>query len=103
MLCFRCEHRAKYLTAKSKGEVYCPRPRMECGDINTSKYICYMFKPCFPIITKPSNSNDKRPRFAGAMLSSREEVVRVMEREEIELTAIYDKNNEVALGWKVKE
>ena len=99
MLCFRCEHRAKYLESVSKGE-YPSRPRMQCGDINLSSYSCYMFTPCFPIITKPP-SDDKRPRFAG-IISSREEVVRVMEREEIALEVIHENNEEIALGWRRK-
>lgn len=100
-LCFRCEHRARYLTDKLNHKKHCHQPRFECGEPATSKYSCYMFIPCMPIVT--SSNDDVRPRFAGAMLSARERVVRIMDRDEVEATIIYENNGEVALGWKVKD
>jgi len=102
MLCFRCLHRARYLDAKAKNAKYVPRPRLECGDITTSKYTCYMFKPNLPIITIP-RKGDLRPRFAGSMISSREEVLRVVDRDEVYLDVLYHNENEVALGWHFRK
>ncbi len=41
MLCFRCEHRAKYF---EEGHT----PRYECGLPEGSKAVCYMYKPVKP-------------------------------------------------------
>ena len=101
-LCFRCEHRARFLDAKANKDTHCPRPRHECGDIETSKCACYMFTPCFPVVTEP-NPSDTRPRLSSPMLSSREYAVRVMEREELTGTIIYQNENQIALGWRVNE
>ena len=101
-LCFRCEHRAKFLEGMLKARhdksIYAPRPRHECGDIENSKCSCYMFQPCKPIVTVPSDSRDKRPRFGPAMISSREMFERVLE--DAKLDIIYDNGREVALGWR---
>ena len=102
MMCFRCEHRARYLSDLSNHKKCCHRPRHECGDIETSKYICYMFTPCLPIITTPNNPKDIRPRLSSPMLSARERGVRVMDREELKMELIYQNEEEIALGWRVK-
>jgi len=103
MLCFRCEHRAKYLEATSRGDKYAPRPRSECGDINSSKIGCYMFEPCHPVVTEPPKGAPAVLRFQAPMLASREYAVKVLEREDnIKLEVIYENGKQVALGWKVK-
>lgn len=71
-LCFRCEHRANYLENGSQ-------PRCECGDIKSSKYACYMYKPVRPVVLSPLNKEDKRPRFAGSFISKREKFERIAE------------------------
>ena len=43
MLCFRCEHRARFLEDGV-------RPRFECGETARSNIGCYMFTPCRPIV-----------------------------------------------------
>ncbi len=91
MLCYRCEHRAMYLHTKGIWQ-----PRCECGDVKSSKHACYMYKPVLPVVTKPLDKNDKRPRFAGAMISSREKVVRVAKGK---LKGRELKNGEVVLYW----
>ena len=75
-LCIRCEHRFKYLDALIKGEKYRPRPRCECGDIETSKISCYMFKPGRAVVLKKSNGNDPRSPFDPPMIAARSEFVR---------------------------
>lgn len=70
-LCFRCEHRAVFLETEFG-------PRFECKETDKSKMQCYMYKPTRPAILKRAKG-DKRPRFAGWGLSSREEIVRVAE------------------------
>ena len=99
MLCFRCEHRARFLQATLMKEEYVPRPRAECGDINSSNTSCYMFQPCKPVVTTLSNIDDNRPRFGGAIFSSRERAVRILE--EAKLTIIYSNGDDVALGWNI--
>ena len=74
MLCFRCEHRAKFL---EDGHA----PRCECGDIESSKCGCYMYKPCLPVIVKPSEG-EERPMFAAPMISGRIMAVRVAKTKE---------------------
>jgi hypothetical protein len=96
MLCFRCEHRAVFLSAKEKEQAPCPR--WECGDINTSKIACYMYMPVKPVWTKPLDSKDKRPRFAGAMFSQREKFDSVATENEIGINAL-SKKNKVMLYW----
>lgn len=70
-LCWRCESRAKYHETGIAS-------RCECGS-DYSVIGCYMYKPVRPAILTPLIKNDKRPRFAGAMISSREQFVRVAE------------------------
>lgn len=52
-LCFRCEHRALFL---ENGH----RPRCECGDIESNKMGCYMYRPVRPV-TLGKKSDDPRP------------------------------------------
>jgi len=68
-LCFRCEHRAKFL---EKGI----RPRYECGEIEDSKFSCYMFKPVKPVVTAKLGDDD-RPKYAGSLFSARSRFVEV--------------------------
>ena len=63
MLCFRCEHRAKFLEGGGQ-------PRCECGDIEKSNIGCYMFKPCKPIIME-KQEGDPRPSHGGPLLGAR--------------------------------
>ena len=93
MLCFRCEHRARFLETGS-------RPRHECGTIEQSKATCYMFMPCLPVLTEPEES--ELPRFSGQLLSCRETAVRVMEKDELFLTPVYRDKKKVALIWLKK-
>jgi len=67
-LCFRCNHRARFLEAI--GDKYQPRPRHECGDVKSSKWTCYMYEPTQPATLKV-NDGDERPAFAGPMISAR--------------------------------
>ena len=69
-LCFRCEHRARFLESSRRGVG--DRPRFQCGEINLSVYSCYMFRPGRPIVMEPENPRDKRPRLGPPIISSRE-------------------------------
>jgi len=94
MLCFRCEYRARFLET---GE----RHRHECGDILKSKSSCYMFMPCCPVVTKATPG--WRPRFAGALFSTRENAVCVLNPDKgcnVKLDAIDYGKGKVALVWK---
>lgn len=56
-LCFRCEHRARFLEGTG-------RPRHECGSIEVAKFRCYMYKPVLPVILE-NDKNDPRPGYGG--------------------------------------
>ena len=91
-LCFRCEHRAMFL---ERGW----RPRHECGNIEETKYGCYMYRPVRPVITEV-NEGDDRPQFAGSMLSARAHFHRVMDdKEDIGLKAVEFEDGSVGLLW----
>lgn len=95
MLCFRCEHRARALETGIG-------PRAECKDLELSKTSCYMFTPCFPIITEPLDKDDIRPR-GPSILSRREKAVSLMETDTIELKNIIDDEDKICLVWDLKE
>jgi len=65
-MCFRCEHRAKFLENGS-------RPRYECGEVDSTKFACYMYQPVKPIKLS-KDENDPRPQFGGYMFTSRSHV-----------------------------
>ena len=79
-LCFRCEHRAKFLEEGS-------RPRYECGEIEESKFSCYMYKPVRPVVTAKLG-DDKRPKYAGSLFSARSRFVEVAEDVELKVEEI---------------
>jgi hypothetical protein len=62
-LCWRCEHRAKYLETGR-------RPRFECGDVEHCSYGCYMYEPVRPVMLKKREGDD-RPQFGPYMISAR--------------------------------
>jgi len=69
-LCFRCEHRARYLET---GE----RPRYECGNADSQVYGCYMYQPCLPVIvTGAPDALERRP-FDAPLFAGRVHAVRV--------------------------
>jgi len=90
-LCFRCEYRALWHETK-KG------PRAECHDFLTGVNLCYMYTPVLPYVTKKDLS-DKRPRFVGAILSARERVLRVVEKNDMILKCKEMSGREVFLYW----
>jgi len=66
-LCFRCEHRARYLETGSG-------PRCECKSEKTAVCGCYMYTPVKPVVLAV-NEGDTRPQFAGSMISARSHYV----------------------------
>ena len=68
-LCFRCEHRARYLETNQ-------RPRLECSLTDKSVYSCYMYRPVKPVILE-KNKNDRRYQLAPMMMSARSHVYRL--------------------------
>ena len=70
-LCHRCEYRALAHECKTG-------PRFECTDFGMSLYVCYMYRPVKPVILK-RQKGDKRPQFAGWMVSARVEFSGVCE------------------------
>jgi hypothetical protein len=65
-MCFRCEHRARFLETKTW------QPRAECGDVDKSKHSCYMYKPVEPVILQVQKG-DKRPVGGPALIAARME------------------------------
>ena len=57
-LCFRCEWRAQFHENKR-------RPRCECGDIESSKYSCYMYKPVEPLTLEKANKDIQQVFLSG--------------------------------------
>jgi len=94
MLCYRCEHRAHFLET---GE----RPRYECGEINKSKYACYMYKPCKPIAMKRHlpEKQDPGPEHAG-FFGCRMEFSKFPD---VELYIKRLNKKESVLLWKIKK
>jgi len=73
---------------------------MECGEVMTTKAACYMFRPCLPVVTVESKAaGDKRYRFGGAMLGTREQAVRLAEREKLTLHVHKGRKGEAFLYW----
>jgi len=72
-LCFRCEHRACFYETGSG-------PRCECQGHETAVYSCYMYKPVRPVVLK-RNRDDRRPQFAGSMISARSHFVKIADSE----------------------
>lgn len=93
-LCYRCEYRAIWHETKQG-------PRAQCHDGLAGVGSCYMYKPVLPYVTV-KDSTDKRPRFAGAMISSRERVVRAVEKDDMILRGRELNDTEVFLYWVPK-
>ena len=96
MLCFRCEHRAKFLETGVQ-------PRVECGDVKSSKAACYMFVPTHPVVTKEwKRPEDKRIRFGGTLFGTREQAVRLADpmRDRVVLNLVNLKKGEAFLHWR---
>ena len=70
------------------------RPRYECGEIESAKFSCYMYRPVMPVLLK-KQKEDKREQFAGWMLSARSEAAGMPE---MELAAKYKKSGSL-LYW----
>ena len=62
-LCFRCEHRVKFL---EKGL----RPRFECGETDNAVVGCYMYSPVKPVVLQV-NEGDERPPVGPNMITAR--------------------------------
>ena len=97
-LCFRCERRAEYLTAKIAGENRPPCPRYECGQVELGKSACYMFLPVKPPVLSPLDVRDKRPRFSG-MLISAVEISRGLANFSIDY---FKRGRNIVLYWRPK-
>jgi hypothetical protein len=70
-LCFRCEYRARFYETGQGMRCECHTPEM-------CVHSCYMYKPVMPVIVE-KNKGDRRPQFAGAMISSRSHFVKIAE------------------------
>jgi len=90
-LCYRCEHRAKYLET---GE----RPRFECGEVGKSKSSCYYYVPIMPIVLQ-RDKGDKRPVAAPWLFSARSHFVRMPENLKLDVKKYKDG---YMMYWKLK-
>ena len=103
MLCFRCEHRARFLDDQSKKRKHCRRPRFECGEIETSKIACYMYEPTRPILMQKFPKNDPRPEHGG-YFGSRMEGLKVLEPDEDNIILAVSRSDDgelSSLQWEV--
>jgi hypothetical protein len=92
MLCFRCEHRAKYLEKKIKDKD-ASAPRAECYMAESCVMGCYMFQPVKPITIRP-RKGDKRPMTLNIISC------RVERSEDVELNLrLVDCENKYLLYW----
>ena len=70
-MCFRCENRAQFLENGA-------RPRFECGEVESSKYACYSYRPVSPVVlTRLETELEERPDFGPWAISARMKFVRV--------------------------
>ena len=91
MLCFRCEHRAKFLEGGR-------RPRYECGEIETSKGACYMWQPMALVVTGRLNKDDPRPEHGG-YFGCRMQALR-LEEGIVEMKLLENSESVLIRGWK---
>lgn len=111
MLCYRCEHRAKFLEEYSKQKLsgktnekiedfFISRPRYECGMIESSVNSCYLFKPVKPIFIKPQD-NDNRPLSLNTFSCRVNRIDNV--KIEVDLKQFVYKDNTILLYWEPKK
>ena len=102
MLCYRCQHRLEYIEStkyewidgkrviKKEGR----RPRMECGNINTSNYACYMFQPIKPIVIEMVDSEKnlkiKRSPFDSPFFAARSKFIREVKTDKLRAVTTKD-------------
>lgn len=91
-ICYRCEHRAKYMESQIA-------PRFECQQPQSSVCSCYMYTPVKPVILAV-NKGDNRPQFTGAAFSARSHGVCVAEEVVLKLKT-YSNGN--VIYWVPKE
>jgi hypothetical protein len=93
-LCYRCEHRARFLETGD-------HPRFECGMEKTASHCCYCFIPCKPIAVGPIKG-EKRPIFAGWMFAGRIQSYGLVADERIRLKLIGLGDGKVSATWTIK-
>ena len=64
MMCYRCEYRAEFLE-------HGRQPRCECGEIQSSVYSCYMYRPVRPCVLTKADKGDPRSEFDAPMIAAR--------------------------------
>ena len=112
MLCYRCQHRLEYIESTEYGYEDGERvvrkeghkPRMKCGETNTSNYICYMFQPLKPIVMDVADSEKelkiKRSPFDPPFISARSKFVREAKASKMEAIGVKDG---YVLRWILEE
>lgn len=91
-LCYRCEHRARYME-------HGHGPRCECQDFLGNKYGCYMYRPVRPVVTGV-DEGDARAQFAGSLLSARAHFIRVLDdKKDIVMKACETHDGHRYLTW----
>jgi hypothetical protein len=93
-LCFRCEHRAKYLESGFQ-------PRFECGMKRMASACCYMFMPCKPIAIAPIEG-EKRPIFGPPFIAGRIQAHGLVADERLTLQLINIDKKLVTPVWAIK-
>ena len=99
LLCYRCEHRIRFME-ETYWDFKSPiRPRMECGNVGQGVHSCYMFEPIKPLIIQ-TNQGDQRPINAGWLINARSHVV---ELADFIKDMIVLKDKKFIIYWKPKE
>lgn len=91
-LCFRCEHRAKFMES-GRG------PRSECKDSDSCVSGCYMYRPVVPVVTAP-NKGDNRNPYWPSLIAGRSRAVRVAKDEIVAYVREVDGGTVVLYGLK---
>lgn len=96
-LCYRCEHRARYLEARGSDHPH--QPRRECGT-DMSVWCCYMYQPVRPMLTRDMQQKGHMPAYGPAMLASRVEAVGPDESFEL---VLHQDGDGLTPYWRPKE
>ena len=75
-LCYRCEHRIKYIESGYA-------PRCECKETNIAVSGCYMYSPVLPLMLFTDKNDDRSP-LAGSLFSSRSYVIEPLTIDDME-------------------
>ena len=92
-MCYRCDWRARYLEEGTA-------PRTECRDIESTKFSCYMYRPCLPPTLAKAHADDPRSELDAPIFAARSRVASTLLRTEIH-GMLDDKGNHIRFHFPV--